>query len=324
MAPIRAIIAQAVAADGQAGSVAMARGVAAIACLLGLVAGTASAQVDVGQGLAIAGAAGGLTDYVYRGISQTGGRPAIQGSAELTHGSGLYLGAFASNVAFADTNARQEVDVSGGLRVQTNGLAIDIGAIWYTYPGYAAAPGEPGLNYAEAILRLGYDLGPVTLLGTASYQPAGWGPYGNGYYLEAGAEWRMPVLELVLSGRVGYQWIGNNERFGTPDYLNYGIVLSRAFREGITAYAGWFGTSIGRAECYGGEKVCDNRFVAALVWRFGTSRPRAAGLPVSPRGRSRPPSAPGRAPSSRSPNASRCRRTGATSGSRRRRATRPG
>src|SRR6478672_1722854 len=41
---------------------------------------------------------GAVTDYRFRGISQTSKKPAIQGGLDFAHKSGAYLGAWASNV----------------------------------------------------------------------------------------------------------------------------------------------------------------------------------------------------------------------------------
>jgi uncharacterized protein (TIGR02001 family) len=42
------------------------------------------------------------SNYVFRGISQTGGDPAIQGGLDYTHSSGFYLGTWASNVGWIE------------------------------------------------------------------------------------------------------------------------------------------------------------------------------------------------------------------------------
>ena len=240
------------------------------AIALGLVclAAPARGEVDLGQGFSLSGMVLGVTDYVYRGISQTRGRPALQGLMEVSHESGFYIGAFASNVAYPDTNARQELDISGGYRFDLSGLHIDLGATAYTYPGYTAQPEQFRLNYGEAILRLGYDFGPVTLQGTAAVQPPGWSPYGTSYFLGGRAIWRTPLWGIVLVGDLGYQWIQNNERYGTPDYLSYAILAARDLGHGFALVAGWSGTNIPRTQCAGGAKTCDGRFVAGIAWRF--------------------------------------------------------
>ena len=175
--------------------------IAAIAISLGFLAAPASAQVELGSGFSATGTVTGTTDYVFRNISQTRSRPAIQGSAELSHETGLYIGTFASNVTFPGTDARQEVDLIGGYRRTIGNFTFDVGGTWYTYPGYSAQPGQYDLAYAEAILKLKYELEPVTFLGTAAWSPDFFGSSGNSLWLEAGVDWKTPVLDAVLSGR---------------------------------------------------------------------------------------------------------------------------
>ena len=62
---------------------------------------------------------GAVTDYRYRGISQTRVKPALQGGVDFSHPSGLYLGAWASTIKWVkdfggDSNV--EVDLYGGYK----------------------------------------------------------------------------------------------------------------------------------------------------------------------------------------------------------------
>ncbi len=52
------------------------------------------------------------TDYIWRGVSQTNNDPAIQGSFDLSHESGIYAGVWGSNVEFGDQDTSMELDVN--------------------------------------------------------------------------------------------------------------------------------------------------------------------------------------------------------------------
>ena len=108
---------------------------------------------------------------------------------------------------------------------------------------------------------------PVTFLGTAAYSPNFWGSSGDGYYVEGGIDVKIPYIDVTLSGRLGYQWIERNSRFGAPDYLAYSIYVSRPIAYGFAVSAGWYGTDISQSEC-GGLKICDGRFIASVSWTF--------------------------------------------------------
>lgn len=81
-----------------------------------------------------------VSDYVFRGQSQTWGRPALQFNIEADHRSGLYAGFFTSNVSSNwIPGAHVETDFYGGLRGNLPGkaadVAFDVGAVYYAYPG---------------------------------------------------------------------------------------------------------------------------------------------------------------------------------------------
>jgi uncharacterized protein (TIGR02001 family) len=77
-----------------------------------------------------------VSDYRFRGISQTYKGPGIQGGVDYAHSSGLYLGNWNSNVSsvlFAGGSGI-EMDFYGGWKKSFGDLGIDIGTIYYYYP----------------------------------------------------------------------------------------------------------------------------------------------------------------------------------------------
>lgn len=87
------------------------------------------------------GNVGFATEYLYRGIAQTRGKPALQGGFDYAHASGLYAGAWGSNIswigdAVAGASASLEIDVYGGYKGSLGGdFGYDIGVLTYNYPG---------------------------------------------------------------------------------------------------------------------------------------------------------------------------------------------
>jgi uncharacterized protein (TIGR02001 family) len=43
-----------------------------------------------------------FSEYIFRGISQTGGKPAVQGGFDYAHASGFYAGTWASNISWLE------------------------------------------------------------------------------------------------------------------------------------------------------------------------------------------------------------------------------
>jgi len=78
-----------------------------------------------------------VSDYRFRGISQTFGKPALQGGVDYSHSSGIYLGNWNSNVnegaGFPAGNL--EMDFYGGWKGSWGDLGLDLGTIYYYYPG---------------------------------------------------------------------------------------------------------------------------------------------------------------------------------------------
>ncbi|WP_439597951.1 TorF family putative porin [Falsiroseomonas sp.] len=216
------------------------------------------------------------SDYMFRGLSQTRNRPTAQVTVDVEHTSGLYVGAFVSNVAFAGTNARQEVDLSGGYRFELAGVKLDLGATYYAYPGYDAPTGGFELNYYEFLLRASYEIAPVKFVGLAAYSPDFTGESGTGIYLEGGFDMTLDY-GFTIGGRVGYQWVERNfarpgrseGAFGAEDYANYSVFVSREIIGGVIGtLSGVFTTLDQRADCFGGSKICDNRVTFTLSRPF--------------------------------------------------------
>lgn len=103
-----------------------------------------------------------FSDYRFRGISQTDKKPALQGGFDLSHSSGLYIGNWDSNVDSALYNgANLEMDFYGGYKHSFDGgFGIDLGAIYYYYPGSGAA-GTTKIDNTELYIAGSY--GPVSL-----------------------------------------------------------------------------------------------------------------------------------------------------------------
>lgn len=103
------------------------RGLKAIAAVLLLASGTAHAQFS--------GTANLTSDYDFRGISLSAEDLALQGSIDWAHDSGLYLGAWASNIDYGPVDGDIEVDLyvgfSGG---SEDSFLFDAGIVYYTYP----------------------------------------------------------------------------------------------------------------------------------------------------------------------------------------------
>lgn len=114
----------------------------------------------------VTGNVGLVSDYRFRGISQSWRRPAVQGGFDYAHASGFYLGNWNSSVSSNSYNngASLEVDLYGGYRFEpVKDITADVGVLTYLYPGSSlnSAPAVPtGNKYDNTELYVGVTRGP--------------------------------------------------------------------------------------------------------------------------------------------------------------------
>jgi len=116
-----------------------------------------------------------VSDYIFRGQSQTWGKPAVQVSTEVAHKSGLYAGFFGSNVSGGWLpGAHLETDLYAGFRntIGSTDFGYDVGGIAYIYPGadWENSSFNQGLTSADPTWTKANRLNTVELYGSLSYQ----------------------------------------------------------------------------------------------------------------------------------------------------------
>jgi uncharacterized protein (TIGR02001 family) len=200
--------------------------------------GTTSAfaeETDAPKALTVSGSATVVSDYRFRGISQTNKKPAVQGGLTLTHESGVYAGVWGSSVSeYIAAGSDQEIDLIGGFKKTVGGTTIDVGGIYYYYPG--AEEIVPGYNsdFGEAYISVSHALGPVTGKLAVNYAPKqsaldyGLGKEDNlyaGLDLSAG----IPETPVTLTGHVGRNFSKSFLSSGQK-YTDWSIGASATFK----------------------------------------------------------------------------------------------
>ncbi len=93
------------------------------------------------------------SEYLFRGIEQENGA-AVQGSLTWNNPSGFYLGAWASNAGLVGGN---ELDLYGGWTAEMgNGVAWDLGVIYYLYSEAEEVDGSLSIDYPEVYAGLSF------------------------------------------------------------------------------------------------------------------------------------------------------------------------
>ncbi|HEY1141034.1 MAG TPA: TorF family putative porin [Lysobacter sp.] len=152
------------------------------------------------QAATFSGNAALTTDYVWRGITQTQGDPAVQAGFKLAGESGWYGSVWGSNVEFApELHASSELDFTVGWSgALGNAWALDVNALHYRYPSTTA-----DLDWTELNGTLTYDSRYWMSLG---FSPEALGSDENGTYAQLGA--RFPVNDAFrVEAVAGYYFL---------------------------------------------------------------------------------------------------------------------
>lgn len=243
----------------------MKNAVKLIAASVLLAPWTLTQAVELNEDFTLALEAGLYSDYRSRGISQTLGDPALQGSATLMHSSGLYVGVWSSNVDFGyGAPTRQELDYYAGYYWQaTDDISLDVGYFDYNYPK------QGSLNYREFYAKLvahGFSIGGYYAddLGGKDamlYSYVGYDstlPYDIGLALRYGnADYKDPV------------WISANGR-GRDSYDEWEVKLSKEL-VGLNWSLSYIDTDLSASECTnytGFDDLCSATVVVGVSKSF--------------------------------------------------------
>ncbi|MBS3928152.1 MAG: TorF family putative porin [Sphingomonadales bacterium] len=152
----------------------------------------------------VSGNVTGVTDYRWRGLSYSGGDFAVQGSIQVAHSSGFYVGTWGSSLEqdAPDIYGSAEVDLYAGWSGEVaSGLTADAGVTWYTYPNGSFGKG----NYVEPYASLSTTLGPVTAKAGVNYA---WKQDSLGgddnVYVYSDLSSGVPGTPVTLNAHLGY------------------------------------------------------------------------------------------------------------------------
>lgn len=176
---------------------------------------------------------GGVTlvsDYRFRGISQTNLKPAVQGTLSVSHESGLYVGTWASSIDnYVASGSNVEIDLYGGYKHTTpSGTTFDVGLLYYVYPDTPTVTS----NFFEPYANVSHSWGPVTgklgvnLAWSQKALSAGTGSKDGAYlYGELGGT--VPGTGLTITGHLGHSFEKDYITFGAK-YTDWSLTASYA------------------------------------------------------------------------------------------------
>jgi uncharacterized protein (TIGR02001 family) len=189
-----------------------------------------------------------VSEYLFRGLSQTQDEPAIQGGFDWALDSkpvGVYAGTWLSNVNFQSATGNSlEWDLYGGVQGEFRTITWKLGGIWYHYP---TAPAGSDFDYGEIAAQLGHDFGPFSATYSFNYSPDYFGGSGDGVWNALNVS--VPIGKVTLGLWGGHQSIDHNEIFLTPDYYTYGVSLAAKIF-GFDTTVAFQDTDISKANCF--------------------------------------------------------------------------
>jgi len=191
-----------------------------------------------------------VSDYLFRGASQTSEKAAVQGSLTWTSASGLYVGSFASNVDFGEDGPDVEVDYFVGYGFDASeSVNIDVVLNRYTYPGASEMAYNELLTTATIAENWALSIG---------YTNDVWGSDTTGWYYGLSHDVALPN-EFTLSANVGRSVFADSDV--AKDCTDWGLAISRSFGMADVSL-GYYGVDHPGHENFG--RLADDRLMLSV------------------------------------------------------------
>ncbi|HEX7339807.1 MAG TPA: TorF family putative porin [Rhodanobacteraceae bacterium] len=215
----------------------------------GGLAGTA-AQAAKPDASAVSGSVTVVSDYLFRGLSQTDSQPALQVGIGYTAPQGFHASAWSSNVSWLSDGSTAAAPISnslefdadvGWLTTFSHGMSLNAGLHGYDYPG-RYPHGFTSPNTAEAYVGLGF-AGLSLTYSHALTNLFGFDHSRNSRYLDL--SWsRVITPGWTLSAHAGHQVVTHASH---ADYNDWNLALAHDFSSGCAVALGYYDTNAKRA-----------------------------------------------------------------------------
>lgn len=231
--------------------------------------GLSSTALAESESPSVTGSATLVSNYLFRGLSQTNGKPAIQAGFDYAHSSGFYAGTWGSSISWLgdipDVSSGVEIDVFAGYSgsIGESG-SFDVGVLRYQYPGkYPAGFTSP--NTTEGYASIGF-FGFTLKYSRAFTNAFGFSDSKGSDYIELGFEQGF-ADKWTVGAHVGRQSI---DGFSPADYTDWNISASVDVGNGFSIGATYSDTNAD-ASLYTnafGKNLAKDAFVLSLSKSF--------------------------------------------------------
>ena len=217
-----------------------------------------------GSPFSLSGGISVVSDYRFRGISLSDEEIALQPTLTLSHESGLYAGVWGSTMPDSPLSGKFELDLYGGYATEiASGTSVDVGMIYYTYPGNRDWAGSA--DYVEFIGKLSHDIGPLSATGTVAYAPDQ-KSQGDSWYYNLGLSSGIPNTPVTLRAGVGYSDGSLALTAPAGNYFDWSVGASYVIGP-ATLSARYVDTDIKKT----GVKAIDTLYDPTVVFTLGVS-----------------------------------------------------
>ena len=230
----------------------------------------AFAQDEDTKDFTLTGSASLVSDYRFRGLSQSGKRLAIQGSATLTHSSGFYGSFWASSIDdYVAAGSDSELDLIAGYSTTVGSVTLDGGALYYVY---SSASKGAATDFLELYASAKVAVGNGTIKVGAAYAPksnalsVGFGKEDN-LYIYSDLGYTIPDTGFSLSAHIGYS---KDTTFITGDkYTDWSVGAAYAWRN-VTFGVQYIGTDQAKNFLVtpGGRDIAKDGVVGTVTYAF--------------------------------------------------------
>jgi uncharacterized protein (TIGR02001 family) len=227
------------------------------------------------------------SDYISRGITQTDHQPGATTYGELRYNMGdtqFYAGTQIWSVKLP-TDPAAEVDLYGGVRQTWGPVTVDVGGIYYEYPGntiqyivggFPTTAANP--SYYEIYAKPTWTVNDTFTLGATLYYSPNWtNVSADETYLSGTAKVNLPS-NFSISGEFGHEFLGTSSNtYGPTTYVSYNtwnLGVSYVYKV-FTFDVRYYGTDLSASNCWidgsdpagnvsGHSNWCGNRVMASV------------------------------------------------------------
>lgn len=217
---------------------------------------------DVPAELTVSGSATVVSDYRFRGVSQSDKRFAVQGGMTVTHASGFYGSVWGSSIDdYVANGSDQEIDFALGYSKTEGAATFDVGVLYYYYPG----SGGVNSDFMEPYASVKGSFGPATAKVGISYAPKQHAiAWNNGRddntYVYGELSSGVPNTPISVTAHVGESFGRSYLTGGLKNYTDWSLNASYTW-ENLTFGVTYVDTDLKRSDA-SGFFVSGNRFEA--------------------------------------------------------------